>query len=366
MKEMMNPQNLIALNSKTYTEAQLADACFLKLSSPSTQTLEFNLYKFILQWKVSKNNFIKVQTSGSTGNPKKISISKKAMIASAKLTGDYLNLKRGDKALLCLPLDYIAGKMMVIRTMVIGLNLITIDQIGNPLKNINEHFDFAAMTPMQIHNILEDEEGIKKLNNIKNLIIGGSEISPELESKLLMLENKTYHTYGMTETITHIALKKLNGKDKNKYFVALQDVWFEQDNRNCLVIFAPHISEEYIITNDIVDLKSKTEFEYIGRYDNTINSGGIKMNPETIEKKIKALINRRFFIYGKPDVKLGKKVILIVEGKPKKYIEDVLENITFSKFEKPKEIVFINQFMETGNGKINREFTVQYRSNINE
>lgn len=364
MNEMMNSENSITLNSKTYTEAQLADTCFLKLTSPSTQTWEFNLYKFILQWKISNNNFIKVKTSGSTGNPKEISISKKAMTASAKLTGDYLDLKRGDKALLCLPLDFISGKMMVIRTLVLGLNLIPVEPIGNPLKNKNEDFDFAAMTPMQIHNILEDEKGIEKLDKIKNLIIGGGEINPQLESKLSKLKNNTFHTYGMTETATHIAMKKINGTDKNKYFVALQNVWFEQDNRNCLVIFAPHISNDCIITNDIVILKNKTEFEFIGRYDNTINSGGIKINPEIIEKKIESFINRRFFIYGKPDAKLVKKIILIVEGKPNKQIEKTLENIPFSKFEKPKEIVFISQFKETENGKVNREFTVQYRSNI--
>jgi O-succinylbenzoic acid--CoA ligase len=163
----------------------------------------------------------------------------------------------------------------------------------------------------------------------------------------------------MTETITHIALRKINGKNINKGFVAMENVWFEQDERECLILHAPHISSEKIITNDIVKLKSKTEFEFIGRYDNIINSGGIKIIPEKIEKILKAFINQRFFISGKPDEKLGQKIVLVVEGNSDNQIEETLKNIPFSKFEKPREVIFINQFVETGNGKINREKTIK-------
>lgn len=354
---MTNPHTSLSLNSKSYSETELAGLCLSNLASFSLQAWEYSLYSFILQW-ISDEEFIKVKTSGSTGNPKEINISKKAMVASAKLTGDFLKLQKGDKALLCLPVNYIAGKIMVVRAFILGLNLIPTEPTGNPLENKNKDFDFAAMTSMQVFNILNEKSGMGKLNNIKNLIIGGGEISPKLERKLKSINNKTYHTYGMTETVTHIALRKINGEDENVNFKALNKVWFEQDKRDCLIIHAPHISNESIITNDIVNLNSKTEFEFIGRYDNIINSGGIKIIPEIIENKIEAFVNQRFFIYGKPDEKLGEKVILVVEGKPDSQIEKNLEKIAFSNYEKPKEIIFIKKFVETGNGKINREKTI--------
>ena len=354
---MSNTHTYFILDSKSYTKNDLVRKCNSKLTSFSIEPWENSLYNFILQW-ISDKGFIEVKTSGSTGNPKQISISKKAMIASAKLTGDFLKLQEGNKALLCLPVDFIAGKLMVVRAFVLGMNLITAEPSGNPLKDKKVHFDFAAMTPMQVFNILNKKTGKDKLNNIKNLIIGGGEINPELEIKLKSLKNKTYHTYGMTETITHIALKKINGNDKSNGFIALKNVWFEQDKRNCLIVNAPHISNNSIITNDIVNLKSKTEFEFKGRFDNVINSGGIKIIPEEIEQKIRPFIKQRFFIYGKPDEKLGQKTVLVIEGKPDIEIENRLETISLSKFEKPKEVIFINQFVETGNGKINREITI--------
>ena len=354
---MSNPYTSLSLDSKSYTEYELAGLCFSKLASFSLEPWEYSLYGFILHW-ISDEGFVTVKTSGSTGKPKEIKISKNAMIASAKLTGEFLKLQKGNKALLCLPVDFIAGKMMIVRAFVFGLDLIPTKPDGNPLKENNECFDFAAMTPMQVFNILEDEKGIGKLNNIKNLIIGGGEINKGLEDKLINLKNNTYHTYGMTETITHIALKKINGNSKNEGFIALKNVWFEQDERDCLIVNAPHISDEKIITNDIVLLKSKMEFEFIGRYDNVINSGGIKIIPEIIEGKLSQFINQRFFVYGKPDEKLGEKTVLVIEGKPDIEIEKILNKIQFSKYEKPKEIIFINQFVETGNGKINRKNTL--------
>ncbi|NOX48383.1 MAG: AMP-binding protein [Chlorobi bacterium] len=350
---MNDHKTSLSLNSITYQENELANLCLSKLASFPLQAWEYSLYDFILQW-ISDEGFVKVKTSGSTGKPKEIKLDKKAMVESAKLTGGFLKLQKGNKALLCLPMDFIAGKMMVVRAFVLGLDLFPVEPLGNPLENINECFDFAAMTPMQVFNILNKNIGTDKLNKIKNLIIGGGEISPELESKLASLENKTYHTYGMTETITHIALRKINGKDENKGFVAMENVLFEQDERDCLIIHIPHISNEKIITNDIIKLKNKTEFEFIGRYDNVINSGGIKIIPENIEKKLEAFINQRFFVYGIPDEKLGEKLVLVIEGKPDNKIEKALEKVPFLKFEKPKKIIFIDKFIETGNGKINR------------
>ena len=355
---MIKLNSSLTVNSKQYPESELANFCFSKLASFSLQSWEYDLYSFILQW-ISEEEYIKVKTSGSTGKPKEMKFAKKAMVASAKLTGNFLNLQKGDKALLCLPMGFIAGKMMVVRAFVRGLDLVPVEPSGNPLQEINGIFDFAAMTPMQVFNILNDTNGIEKLNKIKNLIIGGGEINPKLEKRLKLLKNNTYHTYGMTETLTHIALRKINGENRNDSFMALKNIWFEQDERNCLIIHSPHISNEKIITNDIVTLKSKTKFEFLGRFDNIINSGGIKIIPEIIENKLEAFINQRFFIYGQPDEKLGEKIVLVIEGKSDNQIEETLEKIPFSKFEKPKEVIFMDGFVETGNGKINRGKTIK-------
>ena len=355
---MIKLNSALTLNSKQYPESELANFCFSKLASFSLQSWEYALYSFILQW-ISEEESIKAKTSGSTGKPKEMKLAKKAMVASAKLTGNFLNLQKGDKALLCLSMGFIAGKMMAVRAFVLGLDLVPVEPSGNPLQEINGIFDFAAMTPMQVFNILNNNNGIEKLNKIKNLIIGGGEINPKLEKRLKLLKNNTYHTYGMTETLTHVALRKINGENRNDTFMALKPIWFEQDKRNCLIIHAPHISNEKIITHDIVKLKSKTKFEFLGRFDNIINSGGIKIIPEIIENKLEAFLNQRFFIYGKPDEKLGEKIVLVIEGKSDNQIEETLKKIPFTKFEKPMEVIFIDDFVETGNGKINRGKTIK-------
>jgi O-succinylbenzoic acid--CoA ligase len=345
----------LTINSKTFTGKQLIEFCSSGLVAAQTGSPEYNLYNFIMNW-ISDEPAITVKTSGSTGKPKEIELSKDAMIKSAKLTGQFLNLKRGDRALLCLPVDFIAGKMMVVRAFVLGLDLVPVKPDSSPLKNINENFCFAAMTPMQVHNTLENTDGYDKVNNIEKLIIGGGDISGKLLQKIQKLKNKTYHTYGMTETVTHIALKRLNGITPDAIFKALQGVKFEKDDRECLVINAPHISNKKIVTNDIVSLKNRTEFNFIGRFDNVINTGGIKIFPEVAEKKLSGIINSRFIIAGLPDEKLGEKVVLIVETKDndKDRFEKIISNSSLSRYEKPKDILFIKKFPETENGKIDR------------
>ncbi len=160
------------------------------------------------------------------------------MIKSARLQGSFSILQKNDKALLCLPVDFIAGKMMVVRAFLSGLNLVSVEPCANPLKNLNESFDFTAMTPMQVQSVLKNIGGFEKLNRINNLIIGGGEINPKLLEQISKLNNNTFHSYGMTETLTHVALQKLNGKNKDKNFKALPDIGFSKDERDCLVIFS--------------------------------------------------------------------------------------------------------------------------------
>jgi len=310
---MINRFTSLTINSQTYSERELASFCLSKLSLETFSSWEYSLYTFILDW-ISSSKTVSVNTSGSTGKSRQIKIEKCKMIQSALLTGNFFNLKKNDKALLSLPVEFIAGKMMVVRAFVLGLNLLPIEPTGNPLNELNENYDFAAFTPMQVFNILGDHNGSKKLGLIKNVIIGGGEINESLSKKIRDLQNNTYHTYGMTETLTHVALKKLNGNNYQKYFKALPGIQFETDERSCLVIKALHLENEVITTNDVVELKSATEFEFVGRHDNIINSGGIKIFPEKVEQSLIPIIKERFIISGLPDEKLGQIVVLVIEG----------------------------------------------------
>ena len=298
---------------------------------------------FLLDWFDSKS-YIEMQTSGSTGNPKIIKVNKQAMVNSAIATGDFFDLHSGDKALQCLPVKYVAGKMMLIRAIVLGLDLDYVAPSSHPMKGMTDKYDFVAMVPMQAQNSL------KELQNVKKLIVGGARISSSLEKELMKLPTKVYETYGMTETITHIAAKRVG----EKMFTVLPNVTISYDERNCLVIHAPKIiAEETVVTNDLVELINENQFKFLGRIDNVINSGGIKILPEQVEQKLDGKLDRRFFITSKEDKELGEKVILVVEGEKteiKNSIFDVLD-----KYEHPREIIFLSKFKETENGKFLRK-----------
>jgi O-succinylbenzoic acid--CoA ligase len=301
--------------------------------------------EFLLDWFDDKP-YIDLQTSGTTGAPKTIRTSKQAMVESAIATGDFFGLRPGNKALQCLPVKYIAGKLMFVRAFIIGLDMDFVAPSANPLENKSDvKYDFIAMVPLQAKNSL------KELNNVKKLIIGGSMISKALEKELSKLPTKVYETYGMTETITHIAAREIG----EKVFTVLPDITISYDYRNCLVIHAPRISDDLIVTNDIVELTNEKQFKFIGRYDNIINSGGIKLIPEQIEEKLSGKIAARFFVTGKLDEKLGEKLVLVIEGDNQKIDEAVFDAL--DKYEKPKEVLFIPKFKQTENGKILRKET---------
>lgn len=298
---------------------------------------------FLLDWFDNKP-YIEMKTSGSTGTPKIIQVNKQAMVNSAIETGNFFDLRSGDKVLQCLPVKYVAGKMMLIRAIVLGLDLEYVAPSSHPMKGLDGKYDFAAMAPMQAQNSL------KELNNVKKLIIGGAKISASLEKQLMKLPTKVYETYGMTETITHIAAKLVG----EKMFTVLPNVTISYDDRNCLVIQAPKIiAEDIVITNDLVELVNENQFKFLGRIDNVINSGGVKIIPEQVEQKLGEKISKRFFITSKENMELGEKVVLVIEGE-----EIEIDNSIFNcldKYEHPKEILFISKFKETENGKVLRK-----------
>lgn len=317
---------------------------------------------FIREW-FDETGLIHCMTSGSTGKPKKIGLDRKHMINSAVATGKYFNLGPGSKALLCLPLEFIAGKMMLIRAMVLGWHLDRIDSNGAPMIPKAVQYDFSAMVPLQLNNSLD------KLNRIKTLIVGGGEVSDRLKSRLVHLETKIYATYGMTETITHVALMPLNKSagisEANNHFKGLPGVRFSTDHRQCLCIQAPDIAEKEIVTNDIVELISDERFKWVGRYDNVINSGGVKLIPELLESKFSGLMKRRFFFTAVPDPVLGQKLVLIVEGEPENNLRQRLDDfqrqhaLDISKYEVPKKVYFTKKILQTENGKIRRKASLQ-------
>jgi O-succinylbenzoic acid--CoA ligase len=316
---------------------------------------------FLRNW-FDETDFVEVKTSGSTGNPKIIQLQKKQMIHSAKATGDYFNLPENIAALLCMSPNYIAGKMMLVRALMLGWHLDVVEPTSNPLKNSDKNYDFSAMVPMQLHNSLAD------IHKIKKLIVGGGTVSNELLSKIKEVKTEIFATYGMTETITHIAVKKLNNfksviasETKQSNYTILPNIKIEVDHRGCLVIDAPKVSDEKVFTNDLVELISPTEFKWLGRIDNIINSGGIKLIPEQIEEKLAEIIENRFFIAGKKDEILGEKLILIVEGiKNDVLLNKIQELISPSTYEIPKEIYFLEKFIETETNKIDRAKTLGF------
>ena len=287
-----------------------------------------------------ENEEIPVQTSGSTGEPKKLFLSKTTMQMSAQLTGEFLHLKRGDKALLCLPIQYIAGKMMIVRAVELGLKLYVVE----PKTEIHfdKNIDFCAMTPMQA------EASLESLSRIQKLILGGAKVSDALEEKLSHLNTQIFETYAMTETITHIAMRRL--QDQHEFHL-LPQIKVEQDERNCLVIQTPYFNEK-IITNDVVEILSPSTFVLKGRADNVINSGGLKINPEEIENKLNPFIHAPFVIHYKADPVLGQKLVLVIASE-KPFELKLPENI-IPKNKMPKEIIFVPEFPRTLSGKIIR------------
>jgi len=318
--------------------------CFIKEGEPFEQ----HVGNFLLDW-FDEKSYIELSTSGTTGTPKVIKIEKQAMLDSALATGDFFDLKPGDTMLHCLPTNYVSGRMMFVRSFILGLDMKFVEPNSDPLKNIDEEFDFCAMVPLQAKNSLEK----LKAKKIKKLIIGGVKVHKSLEQELVKLPMDIYETYGMTETITHIAAKKIG----ENAFTVLPNVKVSIDDRNCLVIDAKNISKDKIVTNDIVNLISDTQFSWEGRIDNVINSGGIKLMPERIEDKLSTLIPRRYFVSGQADETLGQKAVLYVEGEPMVIEESVFG--VLDKFEKPKEVVFIPKFIETATGKIMRTESIK-------
>lgn len=315
---------------------------------------EIKVKNFLEEW-FSDSDTVKVQTSGSTGTPKVFDIEKSRMMNSAEMTCDFLELKEGNKALICLPVEYISGKMMMVRSMIRKLKLIVVDPSIKPVETLHQPVDFCAMTPLQVENSLD------KLYLIKNLIIGGAAVSEDLKKKMKeALKNSDsetfiFETYGMSETLSHIGLKQIL-PEPEEYFTVFENVEISLDERNCLKIFAPKLNPEILQTNDLVEIKNEKQFKFLGRIDNVINSGGAKIFPEQLEALVKKEISNEVVFLGIDDVSLSQKLIAVIEGEKSDDLIKKIKEIQFEKsFHKPKEIIFVEKIPRTPNGKISRK-----------
>jgi len=336
--------------------------------------IPFDQYKELLQWSEKftevesivelldfwynpNADFLQVKTSGSTGLPKLISHSKKAIKASCLKTQNYFDLQMGQKALLCLPVRFVAGKLMVLRSVHSDLDLIVTNPSSRPLLDVDQHIDFAPMTPHQFGISLNQDK--IKLNAIRKILLGGAPVPFHFNESIREMNNDIYLGYGMTETITHIAVKKLNGNHLSNAFKAIEGITFAQSDNKCLIIHADHLNG-LVVTRDVVNLKSIVEFEWQGRLDNVINSGGVKIYPEVLESKIQNFIKTRFFISKLDDELLGDKTVLIIENQM--ISKDLLKSnlkLKLNKIEIPKQIYFLDEFIQTPTGKIDRHKTLK-------
>jgi O-succinylbenzoic acid--CoA ligase len=301
---------------------------------------------FLLDW-FDEKEYVQIRTSGTTGTPKLIKIKKEHMVNSAVATAEFFDVGVRTKALHCLPAQYVAGKMMLVRAMILGWRLDVVPPGSEPLEKNTKKYDFAAMVPLQA------ERSFDRLSQVKKIILGGGKVSQALSARLQTLQSEIWETYAMTETVTHIAAKRVG----EVAFTTLPNVSVTTDARGCLVISAPNVADTTIVTNDLVSVKDAHHFVWLGRHDNVINSGGVKLYPEQIEEKLSPFIKRRFFVYGLPDDTLGERLILIIEGEQREITDDCY--VALDKYEKPKEVVFLPKFSETGTGKIQRAETLK-------
>lgn len=308
------------------------------------------LDEFVSDWQ-SDSPTLLVHTSGSTGKPKPMLVEKRRMEASARITCGFLGLRAGDTALLCMPLDFIAGKMVVVRSLVWGLQLVAVEPSGHPLKGLTESPTFAAMVPMQVYNSLKVEEERRLLRDIKHLIIGGGAINRDMAEELRGFPNAVWSTYGMTETLSHIALRRLSGAEASEWYEPFDGVGVTTSADGCLVIDAPAVCAQPLVTNDIAEIAPDgRRFRIRGRRDNVVCSGGLKLQIEEMEARLQPHLNMPYMISKRPDDKFGEAVVLLA-------VTDDMESVCevcrkhMPRYEQPRYFLAVSELPMTPTGK---------------
>lgn len=315
---------------------------------------------FIRDWLAGVDHF-KLQTSGSTGAPKIINVTRKQLEGSARRTRAALQLASHHTAWVCLDTRYIAGKMMLVRALETNLKLVVTEPQSNPFVALDQPVDFTALVPLQLQEILQHDDARARLNTLRTIIVGGAALPPHLTPVVRTLTPAIYATYGMTETLSHIALQRINGEHPDEHFTALPGIAIETDERHCLVIHIPEFNEP-VVTNDVVTLTGVRSFRVVGRYDSVINSGGVKIIPEKVEAELGdalRLLGRtdNFCLAGLADTRLGERAVLLIEGAPDHTLLDRLREEAADRltpYEFPKAIYFLPTLIYTPTGKVNR------------
>jgi O-succinylbenzoic acid--CoA ligase len=345
------------------------------------------VFDFKKAWELGQESF-ELQTSGSTGKPKKIILHRKQMLASVKMTAKAFNLKEGDTAFCCLNIEYIAGMMMLVRAFNIGMDLLIVEPKSNPFEDIEKHLyilkanrgqNFFAFVPLQIQTLLESTPIFSEiLNSAKAIIIGGAAVNDAILEKVQKIYRPVYVTYGMSETLTHIAIKRINGSAKEDFFNTLEGVDIKLNDESCLMIKSKITNNQWITTNDVAEIINGSSFVLHGRIDNVINSGGVKIQLEKVEKVAESVLQKlktdeqklkgRYFVFSLPDEKLGERMIFVLEKETNPAFPsiedatkiDILQGFKeiLPKFEVPKEVFFVEKMIETPTGKIDKIKTI--------
>ena len=308
------------------------------------------LDEFVSDWQ-SDSPTLLVHTSGSTGKPKPMLVEKRRMEASARITCGFLGLRAGDTALLCMPLDFIAGKMVVVRSLVWGLRLVAVEPSGHPLKGLTESPTFAAMVPMQVYNSLKVDEERRLLRGITHLIIGGGAVNSDMAEELRGFPNAVWSTYGMTETLSHIALRRLSGAEASEWYEPFDGVGVTTNADGCLVIDAPAVCAQALVTNDIAEIAPDgRRFRIRGRRDNVVCSGGLKLQIEEMEARLQPHLNVPYMISKCPDDKFGEAVVLLAVTDDMESVREVCHK-HMPRYEQPRYFLAVSALPMTPTGK---------------
>jgi o-succinylbenzoate---CoA ligase len=379
---------LLFIDGIPYSRADLASGRILPADQSASENTQAAL-AFVRSWLQGDSQFV-VQTSGSTGEPKAVTLTREQMTASALATGSALDLAAGEHALVCLPARYIAGRMMLVRGLALELVMHLVEPAADPLAHLSPDLaiTFAAFVPLQLQTLLDialvassdscfPEDTARAfryrrlLEGMTAILVGGAPVTPAMEAQIRLLSAPVYHTYGMTETATHVALRRLNGPEASPAFRPLARVVTGVDTRGCLQIAGPMTGGITLQTNDLVALEPDGSFRWLGRWDHVINSGGVKVHVETVEAAVErlaieqrelGLARRRFFVAGLPDARLGEQVVLIVEGAPLDADQEtqLLWDLTqeLDRHHAPRRVLYVPHFVETPSGKIDRKATI--------
>jgi len=361
---MMEENDSYLLDGKSYNRVQLLDHCSHEIEQEECPGWKGEVLSFIRLFLDPTMGDIIQKTSGTTGDPGKHILQRKALVLSARKTLDFFKLEPGDKALHCLPIKYVAGKLMVVRALTGALDLVLTEPSSRPLRDLKGTFAFAAMVPLQVHESLVHKDDISILST---LLVGGGKLQFATMRKLALLDHpEVYESFGMTETYTHFALRRINGPKPDRGFKVLDGVKITQDQRKCLVVDVKGITSGPLSTNDLVEIDaSGLMFKWLGRHDHVIKSGGIKIIPELLEQQIRLVVSYNCLVLHEPDDRLGSSLVLLVEvpeeNPPLDKWFEALRAI-LPAYELPKRIVTVDEIPRNHTMKMDRRAAQKFLS----